>query len=391
MMKPIILSRWLCLFLTSVTNGAHSFSTEPFSIGLGLISNNKKVVSTLYSNAGGLFGDDTQRIDALFSFRSGGKATGRFATGKQLKLLRSDLEALRENLNWAKKVNDEARVAELTQAIRNGEKRDPDLMYTKALREVVDSKASYFLSEEERTRRVEKWEKEAAEARLCLARFDLEGLWVGKYGDSGEEIVNVTYAGDTLIATKVTGDANVPRGKISFTAELSPSNSSALQPLTMSLDNEATQLLRYPGKGQVAQPGFVNRKFIEGQLIMFDEHFSFVWVPTNHNVLFRRPSPEQTLRLLRDTIAVEDEVENMRNHLIRCYDMDMTDSLARMHAQALGGIAEEPFRRISFNSELMDQTPIPVTDRSRFTFWQVNKWRDYIDYVLKNADKEKKN
>jgi hypothetical protein len=35
-------------------------------------------------------------------------------------------------------------------------------------------------------------------------------------------MINVTYSGDHLIAYKVTGDQNIPRGHISFTADLSP-------------------------------------------------------------------------------------------------------------------------------------------------------------------------
>ena len=35
-------------------------------------------------------------------------------------------------------------------------------------------------------------------------------------------MINVTYVGDTLIAFKVTGDKNVPRGEITFQADLTP-------------------------------------------------------------------------------------------------------------------------------------------------------------------------
>lgn len=93
-------------------------------------------------------------------------------------------------------------------------------------------------------------------------------------------MINVTYTGDTLVATKVTGDENVPRGQTSFTVDLAPSNASSLEPLKVSFDREATQLLRYPGKGQIAKKGFTDKKFVEGQLVMFDKHFSFVWIPT---------------------------------------------------------------------------------------------------------------
>eukprot|EP00527_Entomoneis_sp_CCMP2396_P002291 CAMPEP_0198149968 /NCGR_PEP_ID=MMETSP1443-20131203/48812_1 /TAXON_ID=186043 /ORGANISM="Entomoneis sp., Strain CCMP2396" /LENGTH=408 /DNA_ID=CAMNT_0043815143 /DNA_START=17 /DNA_END=1243 /DNA_ORIENTATION=+ len=350
---------------------------------------------------GGLFGDDTRRdsvpsSSSKFDTTSSSSPNGKFATGKELKRLRSDLDSLRENLIWAQAMKDEDRIDDISKAIKNGEKRDPDLTYKRALREIINAKASYLLPVEERKCKVKKWEEEAADARQCLARFHLEGLWVGSYGDNGQELINVTYSGDTLIASKVTGDTNVPRGKISFSAELSPPNSSSLEPLKVSFENEATQLLRYPGKGQVAQPGFVNSKYIQGQMVMFDKHFSFVWIPTRHHVLFRRPTPEQTICLLRDTIAKEDELENMRSYVARCFDMDMTESLARFHA--LRG-KEEPLRRISLNSELPgdgDGSGNSLTvnsnkdDNARFSFWKVNKWRDYIDRVMGDNTNEKK-
>ena len=35
-------------------------------------------------------------------------------------------------------------------------------------------------------------------------------------------MINVTYHGDLLIAYKVTGDKNVPRGEITFQVDLNP-------------------------------------------------------------------------------------------------------------------------------------------------------------------------
>ena len=202
------------------------------------------------------------------------------------------------------------------------------------------------------------------------------------YGDHGLEMINVTYTGDTLVATKVTGDENVPRGQTSFTADLAPSNASSLEPLKVSFDREATQLLRYPGKGQIAKKGFTDKKFVEGQLVMFDKHFSFVWIPTRHHVLFRRPTPEQTISLLRDVIAKEDEIQNMRDHLARCLDMDMTESLARFHANK----GSEPFRRIKLSAELQEMEnrikSDSQADSAAFNFLHIHKWRAYIDRVL---------
>lgn len=49
-------------------------------------------------------------------------------------------------------------------------------------------------------------------------------------------MINVTYSGDQLIAYKVTGDHNIPRGEVSFTADLSPERDrgSLLDPILLS-------------------------------------------------------------------------------------------------------------------------------------------------------------
>lgn len=171
------------------------------------------------------------------------------------------------------------------------------------------------------------------------------------YGDHGQELVNVTYVADTMVATKVTGDVNVPRGQVSFVADLAPRNNS-LSPLKLTLDQSsqtARQLPRFPGQGHVAKRGFKSPKYIEGQLVLFERHFSFVWLETRHHVLFQRPTPEQTIAMLRDEISREDEIENMRYHLQRCFESDLTECLARQQAR---GVPADPFRRIPSTGDL---------------------------------------
>jgi len=209
-------------------------------------------------------------------------------------------------------------------------------------------------------------------------------------------MVNVTYVGDTLIACKVTGDDNVPRGQVSFTADLSPKNDTALEPLKLSLDQSsptATKLPRYSGKGQVAKPGFVDHKFVDGQLVMFEKHFSFVWIKTRHHVLFRRPTPEQTLSMLRDTISQEDEVENMRSHLDRCFRMDTTDSVLARRDASSSKEESEPFRRIATQSELKRLEEEQQQQRQQgslkdgFNFWSGFRWK--TDYFSKKQQQQK--
>ena len=199
------------------------------------------------------------------------------------------------------------------------------------------------------------------------------------YGSHGTQLVNITYVGDTLVATKATGDRNVPRGEVSFTVCLSPEKASALPPFQFSSKHQGDgEYQRFPGRGQVSRKGFKDHRFVEGQMIMFEDKFSFVWVPTKHQVLFTRPSPETTLRLLRYTISKEDEIENMRDHIACCFDMDMTTCIARQQDSA----NFEPLRRISLQEDLDNAEKLLAKQKERSLLFQLNKWRKYIDQAL---------
>ena len=76
-------------------------------------------------------------------------------------------------------------------------------------------------------------------------------------------MINVTYSGDKLIAYKVTGDRNIPRGEITFSADVSPDHDKShsnhkLDPIILS-DSSAKKwgtrrLPRFPGHGHAAEP-----------------------------------------------------------------------------------------------------------------------------------------
>ena len=108
------------------------------------------------------------------------KLSKRFATGEELKNLRLDLESLRHNLQWAEALKDEVRIESLQKAIKNGENRDPDFMYKKAVKLIAQAKTMKDASSEEKSAFFEKWTTVAAAARACLPQFNLGGLWVGK-------------------------------------------------------------------------------------------------------------------------------------------------------------------------------------------------------------------
>ena len=201
-------------------------------------------------------------------------------------------------------------------------------------------------------------------------------------------MINVTYDGDTLIASKVTGDANVPRGEVTFKADLSPSrvdddgttSETALPPLKITgANSEKDDFIRYKGRGQVSRKDFKDHRYVDGQLIILKERFSFLWVPTKHHVFFNRPTPEDTMKHLRNVISKEDEIENMRDHVTRCFDMDMTTCIAREQDPR---IKIEPFRRIQTTEELEQAEKLFQKSLPQNNLWQMLSWKKYIDKVL---------
>ena len=273
----------------------------------------------------------------------------RFAERDELHRLRQEVLGMRQSLNEARTVGDTKRVKKLTRAILAAQQRDAEFMYQVAL-ERAEASTRAGMSAEAETYRFE-----AESARAALPQFQLEGLWVGRYGDNFQ-MVNVTYTGDLLTAHKVTGDNHVPKGEITFQVDLSPSSKEHLDPIELGSDAMAQwgskYLQRYAGQGQVAANGFVNRKWLDGQLILVNQYFSFAWLPTGHQVFFGRPSPELTLKLLRESgshrqmfpshNAIGEVLEpSPRQYLERCLEetellddeMEVGDGIFRSHDQ----------------------------------------------------------
>eukprot|EP00977_Amphora_coffeiformis_P011694 scaffold2829_cov147-Amphora_coffeaeformis.AAC.2 len=243
----------------------------------------------------------------------------RFLTGDELQQLRKQIFELRQELQEARRTGTSARVHELERTILKAQQLDAEFIYQVAL-ERMEAAAQAGLHME-----AEKYRQEAHNARTALPQFSLDGLWVGKYGENGFEMINVTYTGDTLVAYKVTGDKNVPKGEVSFEVDLSPSNAmSMLEPIELG-EQAAEQwgnrfLQRFAGEGQVASRGFVNPQWMDGQLILVGQYFSFAWLPIGHQVFFGRPSAELTLKLLREAREQEGEDSANREFLRRCFE-----------------------------------------------------------------------
>ena len=249
------------------------------------------------------------------------KRSSQFLSGDDLHRLRHEVLALRLELQEARRSASKERVQELENVIMKAQQKDAEFVYTvsKERQELAEQKGMF--------QEAEKYKQQGQDARDALPQFNLEGLWVGKYGDHGYEMINVTYHGDVLIASKVTGTKNVPKGQVTFEVDLSPnveSQDDVLEPIELG-EAAAKQwgckyLQRYSGRGQVAADGYLDSQWIDGQLIMVNEYFSFAWLPIGHQVFFGRPTPELILKLLKDDKKKETGGCTDRAFLEKCWE-----------------------------------------------------------------------
>lgn len=308
----------------------------------------------------------------------------RFAQGEALRTERDDRTNLQENLRWSQAAGDVIRVRDLKAAIKRLEERDPDFVYSSALRSMT--KAEAIKDPTVREFAIKQYRTEAEMARKCIDRFNLDGIWVGNYRN-GPQLVNVTYSdAHTLVATKVTGDKFINRGEESFTANLAPSEEADPIELSDSAASKwgAKKLQRHPGQGQIALEGGKDKKRIDGQLVMFDDYFSFTWIPMKHTVFFSRPTAQQVIHLMRDVLSKEDEIANMKSHLEHCYNLN--DDTTATDQTDMHDIKEEPFRRIHRSDDPIfvakhDGKKIDAAT-SKLAFLKLNKIKGYLDDIF---------
>jgi Cyclin D1 binding domain len=279
----------------------------------------------------------------------------RFVFGDALHMLRQKVLGLRIKLQKAREKDDARKMNSIAQSILKIQQMDAEFIYQVSL-ERLEAASRAGLKVE-----AESYRQEALLARSALPQFNMGGLWIGRFGDEFQ-MVNVSYIGDTLVAHKVTGNKNIPKGEISFQVDLSPkSRTDVLQPIE--LNEESTKqwgrrfLQRFSGKGQVASSGSKQREWMDGQMILVDKYFSFAWLPIAHQVFFGRPSPELTLKLLRNNnrpslesnkqgavlsaSTTSSSVEEMRSHLSRCWEetqniqdeLDVNDGIFKSNEQ----------------------------------------------------------
>jgi hypothetical protein len=355
----LLISAFVATFLVKDSNG---FSTGGFNIKTVNRRTHSRLDMISTASTGGNFFDDFDGQDSSpmdINNRVQHESTGRssssskFVKGDDLHRLRHQVLALRLELQEARRNGDAERVRDLERAIMKTQQVDAEFVYTVSLeREELAHKAGNVLE-------ANRFHERAMEARSALPQFQLEGLWVGKYGEEqGYEMINVTYSGDTLLAHKVTsGTKHVPRGAETFRVDLAPQfaeesnnrnaaknhnrhtsanvdgerqqqeHQEVLSPIELG-DSAAEQwgckyLQRFAGEGQVASEGYQDSQWMEGQLILVNEYFSFAWLPIGHQVFFGRPTPELILKLMKDETKREsanDHLSPARSFLEKCWE-----------------------------------------------------------------------
>jgi len=233
-----------------------------------------------------------------------------FAPRAKLPQVRSQRVALREMLANAVADEDYVLAAQLRDDLAELRQKDPAVMAA-AMREDM-------------SRHVRR--EEYAEAALCrdrlmvlrrfLPQYQLAGLWKGNYPNHGDELVRLHYDGDSLIATKITGDEHVPAGEVTFRGDLTqPSDGSIddmppatglaaneavgvrVEVLSLSADgaHEPREVEQFRGEGRIAARGFRHPHYVPGQLFLMDDDVvGFLWLAIGTFVVFSRvPEDEE--------------------------------------------------------------------------------------------------
>ena len=128
------------------------------------------------------------------------------------------------------------------------------------------------------------------------------GYYAGTYGVHGLEIIRITYNERTISGIKISGDSNVPAGKVTFKAFLNnPISIRSSEDSPILLPDDLIPLVNgiprrvaaiYHGSGQIAFNGYRLSRFINGKFIIFDsDTCGFAWLG-NSFTLFKRLDEE---------------------------------------------------------------------------------------------------
>jgi len=229
-------------------------------------------------------------------------AIAQFAPRARLPQVRSQRVTLEQQLATAVADEDYVMAAQLRDDLVELRQQDPAVMAA-AMREELETHIR-----RERYAEAARCRDRLLVLRRFLPQYSLAGLWKGNYPNHGDELVRLSYQGDTLIATKVTGDEHVPAGEVTFRADLTqPSDDSEdeqaaglggssavgvrVEVLSLAPDgsHEPRDVEQFKGEGRIAARGFRHPHYVPGQLfLMEDDVVGFLWLAIGTFVVFSR-------------------------------------------------------------------------------------------------------
>lgn len=219
--------------------------------------------------------------------------------GAELAKVRERTHELEVELEYAKRHEDYAEAAALRDELAPLYAADPAKVADKLRRELADLVSAERFAEAARVR------DQMIVLRRFQPQYQLAGLWKGHYPNHGDAIVRFTYEGDTLVATKVTGDEHVPAGQITFRADVAAVDTEPVSEGLVEIvriqpegTHEKTEAERYRGEGCVAAKGYQRAHYIPGQLHLLEDGedldvVGFHWVQLGTFVMFSRATEEE--------------------------------------------------------------------------------------------------
>lgn len=298
-------------------------------------------------------------------------------SGAELAQMRDLVELSRRELEMAIARQDFGMAAEIRDRVRDMEATDPDVLAADLSRQLNSHVGREDYAAAGRVK------YQLVRLRRFQPQYQLAGLWEGEYPNGEVEMIRIHYKGDQLYAVKQKGDAHVPKGKVTFQADLAkcistseyadeaepsrdraeerdtdaptatkeppkkptPKNPpkmeemvgkrvSVVEVLADGVERRAA-VERFTGEGCVAAKGYRDAHFVHGQLLLMDENaLGFLWVPLGTMVTFKRAVEAEEVKEVLDENKYENENEDEDTDEENLYE-DLEENLLKNKKNAL--------------------------------------------------------